>query len=317
MRIAVIGAGAVGGYFGGRLVQAGHEVIFVARGKTLQALRTEGLRIRSVDGDFQIPHPHVIDDPTDLLPVDVVLIAVKAPNVVSAAGLAAPLLGPETVVIPMQNGLEAPHLIAQALGCPEAVLGGLCKIFATQSAPGAIDHSGLDPVIEFGELSGEKSERVECIREAFALAHGMQTTVPENIQVAMWQKLLYVEPLGAVGSASREPAGVIRAIPRTRRLLQEAAEELLTLAAARGIALDPGLPTDLVERVDKLPFGATTSMHRDIAAGLPSELEYQTGVIVRYAAESGVAVPVHSTIYAALLPGELRARGELPVEAQL
>lgn len=311
MRIAVIGTGAVGGYFGGRLAKAGHEVIFVARGETLQALLTDGLRVRSIEGDFELLHPHAIEDPVGLEPVDVVLICVKGPNVERVAALARPLLGPQTVIIPLQNGLEAPDLIARVLARPDAVLGGLCKIFAAKTGPAAIDHSGLSPVMEFGELNGERSERVERIQREFDAAHGITAVTPESIQAAMWQKLLYVEPLGAVGLAAREPAGVVRSVPATRALLQAAAQELLDLAAARGIVLDPGLPADMLARVDKLPFGATTSMHRDVAAGAPSELEFQTGVVVRYAAESGVAVPIHSTIYAALLPGELRARGEL------
>ena len=315
MRIAVIGTGAVGGYFGGRLAQAGHDVVFVSRGESVQALLTDGLRVRSVEGDFEILKPYAIEDPASLEFVDVVLICVKAPHVVEAAGVAAPLVGPDTVVIPLQNGLEAPDLIGRTLGRPDAVLGGLCKIYATKVGPGVIDHSGLAPVMEFGELSGEKSARVERIRTAFELARGMTAVVPDSIPAAMWQKLLYVEPLGAVGAVAREPAGVVRSLPRTRALLEAAAQELLTLAAARGIVLDPGLPADLLLRVDKLPYGATTSMHRDIAAKVPSELDFQTGVIVRYAGESGVDVPIHSTIYTALLPGELRARGELPESA--
>lgn len=311
----MIGAGAVGGYFGGRLAQAGHDVVFIARGKTLEALRRDGLRVRSIDGDFRIERPQATDDPTSLAPVELVLLAVKAPAVVAAAALAEPLVGPETVVIPMQNGLEAPDLAAKALGRPGSVLGGLCKIFASQTAPGEIEHTSVTPLIEFGEFDGRKSERVERIREALAQAQGMQPVVPESIQAAMWQKLMFVEPLGVVGAALREPAGVVRGLPQTRQMLLETGQELLTLAAARGIELDPKLPGILVERVDKLPFGATTSMHRDIAAGLPSELEFQTGVIVRYAAESGVPVPIHSTLYTALLPGELRARGELPESA--
>lgn len=315
MRIAIIGAGAVGGYFGGRLAQAGHDVVFIARGKTLEALRRDGLRVRSIDGDFQIDRPQATDDPSTLEPVELVLLAVKAPSVTAAASLAAPLVGPDTVVIPMQNGLEAPDLVAKALGRPDAVLGGLCKIFASQAGPGEIEHSSVTPLVEFGEFDGSKSARVERIREALARAQGMQPVVPDSIQAAMWQKLMFVEPLGVVGAALRETAGVVRGVPQTRQLLLDAGRELLTLAAARGVELDPKLPGILVERVDKLPFGATTSMHRDIAAGLPSELEFQTGVIVRYAAESGVPVPIHSTLYTALLPGELRARGELPAEA--
>jgi 2-dehydropantoate 2-reductase len=170
---------------------------------------------------------------------------------------------------------------------------------------------GLEPAIEFGELSRVKSERVERIRAAFQSAAGMQTVIPDDIEVALWGKLLHVEPLGAVGAVARQPAGILRVVPESRRLLQTAMEEVVTLARKRGVALDPTLPEQAIRRVDQLPAEATASMHRDIVAGRPSEFEFQTGVVVRYASESAVPVPVHSTIYATLLPSELRARGQL------
>ena len=311
MRIAVVGVGAVGGYFGGRLAQAGHDVVFLARGESLDALRAQGLRVKSIAGDFTIPQPNAAADADSIGPVDVVLVAVKAPQVSQAAGALAALVGPETAVIPLQNGLEAPRLLAEALG-PGPVLGGLCKIFASKTAPAAIEHIGLEPTIEFGEMSKEKTRRVERIRAAFESAAGMTVVTPDDIELALWQKLLYVEPLGAVGAVARQPAGVLRAVAETRRLLQAAMEEVVAVARKRGVDLDPALPGQAIRRVDALPAGATASMHRDIAAGRPSEFEFQVGTVVRYANESAVEVPVHSTIYAALKPSEQLARGELP-----
>ena len=311
MRITVVGVGAVGGYFGGRLAQAGLDVVFLARGKTLASLRAEGLRIQSLAGDFAIESPKVVGDPAEIGRCDIVLVAVKAYQVQEIAPSLAPLVGADTVVIPMQNGLEAPSLLSEALG-PEAVLGGLCKIFASKTGPATIEHIGLEPAIEFGELSGEKTERVERVRDAFAPAAGMDTVVPDDIQVALWQKLMHVETLGAVGAVVREPAGILRTVPETRRMLLSAMEEIVTLASKRGVTIDPSLPERAIRRIDQLPADATASMHRDILAGRPSEFEFQTGTVVRYARESGVPTPVHSAIYAALLPGTLRARGRLP-----
>jgi len=310
MRIAVVGVGAVGGYFGGRLAQAGHDVVFLARGETLDALRAHGLRVKSIAGDFEILQPRVAADANEVGAVDVILVAVKAPQVRQVAPSLTPLVGPETAVIPLQNGLEAPGLLAGALGS-EHVLGGLCKIFASKTGPAIIEHMGLQPAIEFGERNGSKTQRVERIREAFQSAIGMSTVTPSDIEAALWQKLLYVEPLGAVGAVVREPAGVLRAVPETRRLLQSAMEEVVAIALKRGVALDPKLPEQAIQRVDELPAGATASMHRDIVAGKPSEFEFQVGTVVRYGRESDVPIPVHSTIYAALLPSERRARGEL------
>jgi 2-dehydropantoate 2-reductase len=311
LRIAVIGVGAVGGYFGGRLAQAGHDVVFLARGETLEALRTQGLRVKSIAGDFEIRHPNATADPTEIGLVDVILVAVKAPQVSQVARSLAPLVGLETSIIPLQNGLEAPDLLGQALG-QEHVLGGLCKIFAAAAGPASVEHMGLQPSIEFGERNGSKSKRVERIRTAFQAASGMTTVTPDDIEAALWQKLLYVESLGAVGAVVREPAGVLRAVPETRRLVQSAMEEVVAIARKRGVALDPSLPEQGIRRLDELPAGASTSMQRDIAAGRPSEFEFQVGTVVRYGREAGVPIPVHSTIYAALLPSELRARGELP-----
>ena len=316
MRVAIVGVGAVGGYFGGRLAQAGLDVIFIARGQTLETLSVYGLHVHSVAGNFEINPANVTDSPSEAGRCDAVLVAVKAHQVREIAPTLAPLVGAGTVVIPMQNGLEAPTLLADALG-PDAILGGLCRIFASKTGPATIEHTGLKPAIEFGELSGEKTERVERVRAAFEPAIGMTTIVPDDIQAAMWQKLMHVEPLGAVGSVVRESAGVICAVPETRKLLQTTMDEIVTLAAARGITLDPTLPERAVSRLDQLPPDTTASMHRDIAAGLPSEFEFQTGTVVRYAQESGVATPVHATIYAALLPSVLRVQGKLPALADL
>ncbi len=313
MKIAVIGAGAVGGYFGGRLAQAGLDVRFVARGATLEALRSEGLRVRSVAGDFTIAEPRVAASPAEVGVVDTVLVAVKAPQVAEVAPALAPLVGPRTLVVPLQNGLEAPGTLAAALSA-DRVVGGLCKIFASRTAPGEIEHVGLEPTIELGELDGRRSERVERVCSTFAAAQGMQTVSPDDIRVAMWQKLLYVEPLGLVGAASRMPAGKIRAVPRTRRLMQTAMEEIVAVARARGVALDRALPAQAIGRLDKLPASATASMQRDILGGRPSELDLQAGTVVRFAAESGVEVPVHQALYAALLPAEMLARGALRQE---
>ena len=310
MRIAVIGAGAVGGYFGGRLAQCGHDVFFVVREATREILAVSGLRVTSIAGDFSIEEPRLVSDPAEIGPADVILLAVKAPQVKEVAPTLQPLVGPQTVVVPLQNGLEAPAMAAEALG-DGVVIGGLCKIFASKIGPATIEHLGLEPTIELGELDGRRSERVERIQREFSKAHGMQTLIPDNIQVAMWQKLMHVEPFGAVGSVARAPAGVLRAIPQTRRLIEAAMEEIVAVGRKRGVQLDPSLPAQAARRLDNLPAQATASMQRDILEGRPSELDLQTGTLVRFAEQAGVDVPVHSTIYAALLPSEMKARGQL------
>ena len=314
MRIAIIGVGAVGGYFGGRLAETGHDVVFVARSRTLETLQTVGLRVESSLGDFSIAAPQVAFDPTGLAPADVVLVAVKAHQVREAARLAALLAGPSTTVIPLQNGVEAPVILGEVLGT-DRVLGGLCKIFSTALGPGHIRHVGFEPAILFGELGRPNTERVARIREAFEAAKGMKVHTPDDVEAALWEKCLFVAPLGAIGAMTRQPAGVIRAVAETRRTLKAAMEEFAAVARGRGV----GVAKDAVERsmkiVDGLPPEATASMQRDIADGRPSELKYQVGTVVRYGRECGVPIPVTETIYGALLPYELEARGKL--EARL
>ena len=271
MRVAVVGVGAVGGYFGGRLAQAGHDVDFVARSRTAERLRTDGLRVSSVAGDFAIPEPTVVDDPSRAKPADVVLLAVKAPQVTEAGRWIKPLVGPETAVIPLQNGVEAPSLLADILGT-ESVLGGLCKILASRTADGEIQHVGLVPTIVFGELTpggtgGVLSDRVQTIRAALESTTGMTVAASRDIAAAMWKKFLFIAPLGGVGALVREPVGVLREVPETRWVLRTAMDEVVAVGQRRNVAIDSTAVDQAMSVVDSLPPDATASMQRDIVAG--------------------------------------------------
>ncbi|MGH9872986.1 MAG: 2-dehydropantoate 2-reductase [Pyrinomonadaceae bacterium] len=306
MRIAVLGTGGVGGYFGGRLAQAGEDVAFIARGGHLRAIQTEGLKVDSLNGDFVIYPAQATDDVNEIGVVDLVIVGVKAWQVPEAAQAMKPLVGPETMVLPLQNGVEAPSQLSAELGSP-SVIGGLCKIVSFIVGPGHIRHAGFEPSVVFGELDNCSSGRVEKIRETFVKA-GVNAMVASDIHVALWTKFLFISAFSGVGALTGQPAGKIRSTPETRALLMRAMEEVYALAQARGIKL----PTDSVEKalasVESLPDGATSSMQRDIAAGRPSELESQTGAVVRMAVESGVEVPTHEMIYDGLKPLEMEAR---------
>lgn len=306
MRIAVVGAGGVGGYFGGRLAEAGEDVVFLARGATLEALRSGGLRVESTAGNFK-PKIRVAATAEEAGPADVVLVAVKAWQVVEAAQSMRALVGPETLVVPLQNGVEAPDQLASVLG-ERPVAGGLCRIFVMQAGPGHIVHAGVDPSIEFGELDGRVSARVERLRAAFARAKGVTVSVPPDIRAALWAKFLFIAPFSGVGAVTRAPAGVIRALSETRDLLVQAMREVRDVGRAKGAAL----PDEVLDRTlgffEKLPPDATSSMQRDIVEGRPSELESQTGALVRLGRAAGVPTPVNGFLYAALLPSERRAR---------
>ena len=313
MRIAVFGAGSVGGYFGGRLALAGaDDVLFIARGAHLQALRTQGLRVESPKGDFAVPSVQATDDPRRIGPVDAVLVAVKAWQVPEVAQAIRPMLGPESCVVPLQNGLEASAQMAAVLS-PEYVLGGTCAISSTVTAPGCIRHLGLEPSVTFGALDNRPDPRAERLREAFLRAE-VTATVPADIQVAIWEKFMAIR-FGPVGAVARAPVGVLRSVPETRRLVEQAGMETLLVARARGIDLAEDSPARMVAALDSIAPGIIASLQRDIEAGRPSELDALTAALVRLGAEVGVETPLHAFIYHTILPQELRARGQLQFPA--
>jgi 2-dehydropantoate 2-reductase len=310
MRIGVFGSGGVGGYFGGRLAEAGEDVRFVARGANLAAMRERGLRVTSLAGDFVIHPVRASADPAALGEVDVMLVAVKAWQVAEAAEGLRPMLGAATFVVPLQNGIEAPDILSAALG-RDRVLGGLCRIIAWAEEPGHIRHAGVSPSVTFGELDAPGSPRAETLRSAFARARGVRAEIAPDVRRAMWEKFLFIAAASGIGALTRAPAGIIRSQPETRELLRQALAEIHAVGLAQRIALPADAVNATLAFVDSLPADGTMSMQRDVMEGRPSELEAQIGAVVRMGEASGVPVPLHRTIYAALLPLERRARGLL------
>lgn len=310
MRIAIYGTGGVGGYFGGRLAEAGEDVLFIARGDHLKAIRQHGLRVESIKGDFSVEPAQATDDPGQAGAVDVVLVAVKAWQVAQAARAMHPMLGPGTFVVPLQNGIEAPGQLAAELG-RERVLGGLCGVIAYRAGAGHIQHVGVDPFISFGELDNAHSERVDQLRRAFERTRGVTVTIPMDIEVAMWKKFLFITAISGMGAVTRASMGVLRSQPGTRRLLERAMEEIHTLARAHCVALPVDIVATTMGFVDTLPDDATVSMQRDVLEGRASELEAQNGAVVRLAAQAGIQAPVNAFIYHSLIALERQARGEL------
>jgi len=309
MKIAFIGIGGLGGYFGGRLSKAGNDVVFIARGAMLEALRKHGLRVESPLGEIVLPSVNATGDPSSAGQVDVVFVTTKAWQVSEAAKQIGSLIGPDTVVVPFQNGVEAYDQLAAVLG-PEHVLGGMCHVIAMVAAPGVIRHVGFDPLITIGEWNNKPTPRlsrlVECLRAA-----GLETRVPENIQVALWEKFEFIASFGGVGGVTRAPAGVIRSLPETRSLLERAMQEIVGLAQACGVPVPEGSVASTMRFIDSLPPEGTASMQRDLVNGRPSELEAQSGAVVRLGRAHSFRTPVHEFIYSALLPGERRARAEI------
>jgi 2-dehydropantoate 2-reductase len=308
MKFAIFGTGGVGGYFGGRLAEAGEDVTFIARGPHLEAIRKNGLTVESVAGDFRVLRAKATKDPASIGPVDALIVAVKAWDVKATASAMHPLVGPETVVIPLENGVEAPDELGAVLGA-RPVLGGLCKIVAFIAAPGVVRHAGVEPSLAFGEMDGTESGRVRRLRTVFRRAKGVTVEEPRDIRVALWQKFVFIAAFSGVGSVTRSNAGAIRSAPETHAMLRECMRETQEVGRARGVALASDTFEKTLAFFDRsLPEDATSSMQRDIQEGRPSELEYQTGAVVRLGKQAGVATPVNAFIHAALLPQEQKAR---------
>lgn len=310
MRIAVFGVGGVGGYFGGKLAHhSGHELIFIARGAHLEAIREHGLHVQEPENYFVARPALATDDPEQVGPVDLILVATKAWQVHEAAEQMRPMLGPDTVIIPLLNGVEAPEQLAEHLG-EKHVLGGFCRVMSQIEAPGKISQGGTPPYVAFGELQGAESARVAALRVVFVSA-GIAVQPTPNIRAAMWQKLLFIASFGGIGAVSRATAGQIKYSPATYEMLWEAMAEVKQVARARKIAMAADALEQGIRFFDSLPYDATASMQRDIMEGRPSELEAQNGAVLRLGAEVNVDAPVHRLIYASLIPAERKARGEL------
>lgn len=311
MRIAIVGAGGVGGLLAGLLARAGVDVVVVARGAHGEAIRREGLRIDSPLGAFTVRVP-VVEDPSAAGPADAVLVSVKAWQVAELAPRLAPVVAGGGVAVPLQNGVEAAGRLAAALD-EERVAGGLVAVLSWIEAPGVVKHVGGAPRLRIGERgarAGAPSPRLDALAAALRGA-GAEVEIVPDVESASWEKFLLIEPWGAVAAVARAPIGVVRAVPETRALHVAAMEELAALARARGVALDAGAVARTLAFLDGVPPGATASMQRDLGAGRPSELDDQTGAVVRLARAAGIAVPVHDVLYAALAPQERAARGAI------
>jgi 2-dehydropantoate 2-reductase len=309
MRIAMVGAGGVGGVFGGLLARSGQEVSFLARGRTLEAVRDRGLRVSLASETFEV-RPAAAGDAAAIGPVDAVLVAVKSWQVREVAPSLGPLLGAGTVVVPLQNGVTAAEELAAALG-DGPVAGGLCWVLAWQEAPGAVRSTGAPLRVLLGERAGGPAPRLEPLAAALRAA-GIDAAVTPDVQGALWEKFMFIDPLGSVGAVTRAAVGVVRSLPETRALLAAAVAEVERLARARGVDLPADAVARTLARVDALPPDGTASMQRDVLAGRRSELDEQTGAVVALAEAAGVPVPVHRVLLAALLPQERLARGAAP-----
>ena len=303
VRIAVYGAGGVGGYFGGRLAQAGAEVYFIARGAHLQALREHGLRVRSVKGDFDVPAP-ATDDPAEVGPCDFVLFCVKTFDTDAAAARLGPLIGGGTAVVSLQNGVENEEKIARAVG-DDHVMGGAAFIFAEIAEPGVILHTGGPTSITFGELDGRTSQRAQRLLAQCEQA-GFAAELSASIKTVLWAKLTFICAQAGLTAAVRLPIGEIRTADAAWAAFSRLVAEVSAVAEADGNPVPLAAQERALALAQSIEPGSFSSLHDDLVAGRRMELEALHGFIVRRAARHGLAVPTSEAVYAILQPWAIR-----------
>jgi len=305
MKIIVIGAGGVGGYFGGKLAKAGFDVTFIVRGTHLDAIKNNGLQIKSIDGDFTI-HPKVTATIKDVKDPDLIILGVKSWQVLDVAQQLKPVLNKNTMVLPLQNGADNADKLVSILD-KQNVLAGLSRIVSKIEAPGIINHFAFEPQINFGEYNNEKTERVKMVKAVFDKA-GFKNSVSEDIHLDIWRKFLFIATISGIGALTRVVFGVMREDEAIRKMIHQTAIEIMNVANAKGINLTKKDIEIAIRAIDNTDYNTTASMQRDVMEGRPSELENFNGYIVKQGELLGVKTPVNSFIYQCLVPQENKAR---------
>lgn len=307
MRIAIMGTGGVGGYYGGLLSQKGQEVMFIARGAHLQAMREKGLQVKSVHGDFLVSPAKATDDPWEVGPVDLILFCTKTYHTDIAAQAIKPMVGKDTVVVPLQNGIDAADRIGAYVG-KEHLVGGVTWLSAAIEAPGVIGQYSQFRRVVLGEFDGKMTARLAAIYETLQAA-SITVELSDDILKVLWTKFVFISSTSALGSLTRATIGGYRQVPETREVLTDALGEVAAVAQARGVKLDGDIVSKTLEFIDNASPDMITSMQRDVEAGRASELESMIGVVPRLGRQAGVSTPVMRLAYALLKPGNLKVQG--------
>ena len=308
MNIVVVGAGGVGGYFGGMLAKAGFDITFLVRGKTLEAIQANGLKVNSFMGDFEV-HPEVTDDYKNQNAPDLVILSVKSWQIEAVAMQLKPIIDDKTMVLPLQNGADNADRLREILP-HKNVLAGLCKIVSKIETPGVITHFEYEPEIVFGEYDNSKTERMQKLKETFDKA-GFKSLWSENIHLDIWKKFLFIATASGMGAITRATFGVMREDENIRQLLYQTANEIMIVANAKGIALTNQHVEMAIAIIDRMEYNTTASMQRDFMEGRPSELQNFNGYIVEQGKQLHIATPINKFTYHSLLPMEKAVRANL------
>lgn len=306
MKIAIIGTGGVGGYFGAKLAQAGNEVTFLARGEHLKAIQQNGLTVKSILGDFRVENIKATDKISNIEKTELVIISVKAWQVKGIGEELKPILKSDSTIIPLQNGVLAADELMENID-RKHILGGLCRIISKIEAPGVINHFGVTPTIVFGELDKSKTERLARIQNAFNAA-GIESRISDDIEADIWKKFISICVSGLL-AVSNTTYGELRELKETRNLMVELINEVYILSRKIGVNIEEDFVDKTVSFIDTYPSDSTSSLTRDVWERKPSEIEYQNGTVVRLGEKYGVATPINRFVYSCILPSELKARG--------
>ncbi len=298
MKIAVMGTGGVGGYFGARLAAKSVELTFIARGAHLQAIRAGGLRVESPNGNVHIHPARATDTPADVGPVDYVLFTTKLWDTASAAKAIRPIIGADTAVISLQNGVSAGHVLGEILG-RKHVMGGLALISSFIAAPGVVHHAGTMARVVFGELDGTRTPRAQALLDAFHEA-GVDADIADNIERAIWQKFVFLVALSGVTAVTRQSIGPLREDADTRALLAQVMAETAAVAQAKGIEIDAAFVDERLAFMDTLPADMTSSMAHDLVQGNRLELDWLSGAVAHMGRELGVDTSANAFVHTAL-----------------
>jgi 2-dehydropantoate 2-reductase len=306
MNIVIYGTGGVGGYFGARLAQAGNKVTFIARGKHLEAIQKNGLQLRSPKGDYLVFPANASESISEAVDTDLILICVKSWQLEAVTKEIFQVLNEKTMVISLLNGVNNEQVLGTIID-KKHILGALCKVVSKIEDFGVINHISFEPTIVFGELDNVKTERALLLEKLFLNA-GIATKLAENIQTEIWSKFLFISTISAIGALTRATIGEIIASPQLRKMMRQTADEIVAIAREKGVYLYETIVKQQFKMIESQPYNTTSSLQRDMMEGKPSELEAQTGTIVKMGLELGIPTPVNSFMYDCLLPQEKEAQ---------
>lgn len=294
MKIAMMGSGGVGGLIGARLAHVGCDVSFVARGAHLAAMREHGLTLESTVGNVHLPKVQVTDDPGTLGPVDLVIFSVKLWDTEAAARQILPLIGPDTGVLSLQNGVKKDDILRPIVGA-KALMGGVAYMATTISRPGVIQHTGTMQRVVFGEYDGRRSKRAEALLQ-YCLKSGIDARISDDIRRTIWEKFVFLTGMAAVTATIRLPMGPILGHPLTRAFYLDAMREVAAVGRAHGVRLPENFAEERLAFTDTLPGTMTASMHHDLERGNRLEVEWLSGSVVELGAAVGVPTPIHRAV---------------------